>query len=419
MFESPDLSPLLLGTQTQFEDHRQDGLFRHTPPASIRPMAHGGKSGFDRIGRADVGPVLGRKVVEGQELFPVLLETGCGLGVFGFIGLQKGVESLFRLLAGLGHPDLVKGLLSFFLKRIRNRVENIGCLVDPTALVFHLGEYFFHRSPEAQGSITDRQAGGDKASVQEVLKHILPTLNRLSHPVLDGQKMLLSQRVHTDDHQGAQTLVGSPETAVDAICPEIHPPVPVESPFLPLEILGLPLFLESPDHSGREPFGVRTHQDRQGFRHLSCGNPLQIQPGKCRLHRSGLPDIRRDQSRTKRHRRPGPASHFGNPDRHRSYPCQNFPFRMIPVANDAGLVFRGLKMRKPIQKLRKLRLNGHLDQFSRSGSQQFRQRVFYPFGFRKRQGCCILSMVACLLCLLKCCGVVTTFQQDTPPSSTP
>ncbi|MHB1287161.1 MAG: hypothetical protein ACYCYP_11525 [Leptospirales bacterium] len=47
-------------------------------------------------------------------------------------------------------------------------------------------------------------------------------------------------------------------------------------------------------------------------------------------------------------------------------------------------------MGKPFQELRKLRLGGHLDQFSGSGSQQFRQRVFHPFGFRKRQGCRIL-----------------------------
>ena len=32
-------------------------------------------------------------------------------------------RKLFRLLAGLGHPDLVKGLLSYFLKRIRKVVE--------------------------------------------------------------------------------------------------------------------------------------------------------------------------------------------------------------------------------------------------------------------------------------------------------
>ena len=72
-----------------------------------------------------------RKVIEVQKSFPVLLETFRRLRVLGLVGGKKIIERRVGLLPARGHPDLVEIGLGLGLQGFRQRVQDIGCFVDP------------------------------------------------------------------------------------------------------------------------------------------------------------------------------------------------------------------------------------------------------------------------------------------------
>ena len=56
---------------------------------ALRPMPDGPKGRFNGIRGTQTLPMLCRVIIEYQQLLAVFLETQRGLGVFGFIGLDK------------------------------------------------------------------------------------------------------------------------------------------------------------------------------------------------------------------------------------------------------------------------------------------------------------------------------------------
>ena len=61
-----ETAPAFLGSLGELEDHRERGLVRKTSLGAHGAVTHGGERAFDDVGRAQMFPVLGRKVVEGQ-----------------------------------------------------------------------------------------------------------------------------------------------------------------------------------------------------------------------------------------------------------------------------------------------------------------------------------------------------------------
>jgi hypothetical protein len=72
-------SPAGLGGLDQLEGHGQAGGPRAWPLGDLGAMPHGGEGAFDGVGRAQVDPVLGREIVEGQQLIDVVGDLGDGL----------------------------------------------------------------------------------------------------------------------------------------------------------------------------------------------------------------------------------------------------------------------------------------------------------------------------------------------------
>lgn len=56
----------VLGSLQELEGHGQAGGPRSRPAGELAAVAHGGEGRLDRVGRAQVDPVLGREVVERQ-----------------------------------------------------------------------------------------------------------------------------------------------------------------------------------------------------------------------------------------------------------------------------------------------------------------------------------------------------------------
>jgi len=68
-----------------------------------------------------VNPVLGREVVEGEQLRAVLGKALDGLGVLRAEGGGELIEGALRIGACLGHPDFVQRRFGLGLQRARGR----------------------------------------------------------------------------------------------------------------------------------------------------------------------------------------------------------------------------------------------------------------------------------------------------------
>ena len=61
-----EAAPAFLCALDQLEDHGERGLVREASFRTDRAVTHGGERALDRVGRPQMLPVLGGKVVEGQ-----------------------------------------------------------------------------------------------------------------------------------------------------------------------------------------------------------------------------------------------------------------------------------------------------------------------------------------------------------------
>jgi hypothetical protein len=63
---------------------------------------------FNGVRGAQVLPVLGREVIEGEQHRAIFSQALTGSFVFGLVLGEERVECLVRRLARFGHPDLLK-----------------------------------------------------------------------------------------------------------------------------------------------------------------------------------------------------------------------------------------------------------------------------------------------------------------------
>ena len=87
-------------------------------------------------------PVLGWKVIEGQQDLSVFGQTLGRFWILSLIGFNKPVKGLIGIGFGLGSIDLPQGSFGLRLKLLGKFVEDIGGLMDPTSLRSGGGKYF-------------------------------------------------------------------------------------------------------------------------------------------------------------------------------------------------------------------------------------------------------------------------------------
>lgn len=106
-----------------------------------------------------MSPVLGWKIVEGEEVVPVLLQTrhrGRALRAEGLD--EEGTHSL-RGGSYRGHPVRVQRRGRLRLHALRQLIQSIGRFVHPTPLRSRRREHLGHGRPEAQRAVALREAG--------------------------------------------------------------------------------------------------------------------------------------------------------------------------------------------------------------------------------------------------------------------
>src|SRR3954454_13451496 len=78
------------GRHDELEDHQPGGVLRQRALGPHRAVPDGGEHALDGVGGAQMVPVLGREVVEGEQRVAVLGQAGDRLLVFGPVLLGKG-----------------------------------------------------------------------------------------------------------------------------------------------------------------------------------------------------------------------------------------------------------------------------------------------------------------------------------------
>jgi hypothetical protein len=130
-----DRAPTVLSGLHQLEHHRQGRGRTAGPAGDLGPQLDRGERGLDGVRGPQVDPVLGREVVDRQQLLGVVGDLRDGLGPLGAVGLRERLDRLLRVRAVLGVADLLQRLGCARLCGLRQGVRDISGLVDPEALV--------------------------------------------------------------------------------------------------------------------------------------------------------------------------------------------------------------------------------------------------------------------------------------------
>src|SRR5688572_14006949 len=108
MREALQLAKALFGGERELEQQRQHRGARDTALGAIAAMTDGRERRLDRVRGPQVHPVLGRKVIEGEQRGTVLLQALGRLRVLRLKGRKKTVEGELSLTTRRRHPDLVQ-----------------------------------------------------------------------------------------------------------------------------------------------------------------------------------------------------------------------------------------------------------------------------------------------------------------------
>src|SRR5712672_2398268 len=102
------------------------------------------------------------------------------------------------------------------LNRESNLVQDVGGLVDPTALVPAALEDLIDRLPEAERAVANREVRCNlEPTLLDVDKELTPALRTLAHPGLEADEFLLALGCCTDQHQHAFGSLFHPSLQVD------------------------------------------------------------------------------------------------------------------------------------------------------------------------------------------------------------
>ena len=170
-------------------------------------MADHDKGAFDRISGADALPNLVGEVEECHEVFAVFLHAQRHFGIFGLIGFGEQVRGLFRIIFGLGLPNVVDRVMSLCLKQLGQAIEYVDCLVLPTPLLLGRGIDFIHGDPHPYGTVSNRQLGGIQSPDCEAEQNFSSALSRPAHPIFNGKESPLATGCEPNDHMGAEFVV--------------------------------------------------------------------------------------------------------------------------------------------------------------------------------------------------------------------
>jgi len=246
-----EFAPFSLRRHHQLERHSQTSFATEASLGFSGTMSNSGEGAFNRIGRADVLPVFGWEVIEGQENVAVFGHFADGLIVFDAIGCDEEVERSLRIHPRLRLPDVVQVAFGLGLNRLGHRVQYIARFVEPAALLFRGVKDLAQRIPEAQGTITDGKIRGmGKTTPLEIKEQLTPALGAFAVAIRHADDFLAAPLICSDEYQNTLFFLSHSWSEVDTIRPDIDEPPRAEIAPLPAVVLIPSVGLEARDCRG-------------------------------------------------------------------------------------------------------------------------------------------------------------------------
>ena len=159
-------APCLAGRHHQFENHHERSGVAEAAFGAHGSVPHGREYTFDRVGRAQVLPVLGRKIEEGEHNITIFRQAGDRGLIFRLILLGKDAKGRLRAGPVRRAPNLDEVGLCVLLKGLRQLVEHVGNLVYPAPLMTRAWEHFVKRFPKPQCAVTGCKFWRDRKSAR-------------------------------------------------------------------------------------------------------------------------------------------------------------------------------------------------------------------------------------------------------------
>ena len=128
-------------------------------------MADGGEDALNRIGRAQVIPVLGGEVEERQQSLGVLGQAGDGGCIFGPVFFREDREDRKGLRLRFGMVDVLQVRRDRRGHGLWKLAPNIRTFVEPAPLMAGARKHFIDRLPEPKSAV--RCPAGDCKTITE------------------------------------------------------------------------------------------------------------------------------------------------------------------------------------------------------------------------------------------------------------
>src|SRR5690554_3111571 len=357
-------SPRLGCGHDQLEDRESCRSLRQTSRGAHGPVPNGGKDALDRVRGAQMVPMLGGEVEEGQQRLTLLRQAVDGLGIFGLIFVD---EDGHRGLGGgpvWRVADFPEVSLHVGLNRLRRLVEHVEDLVLPAALMTGRWKDLLERFPETERAVADSNPRHDrKATSLQVDEQFTPALRTFAHDDLEADQFLPTFRRRAYEDQHASGIVLHARLKINAISPDVDIVAGRQVAALPADIVILPLLLQAPDRRWRQVRRVATQKRAERFLEIAGRDASQVENryesvealrATCpfRQERRGEGDAVLAGSFR------GSITQLGPLDRHRTNPRLDHPFRPVAMAHQTAAPIRQALLGHGGKKRLGLRLDG-------------------------------------------------------------
>src|SRR5258707_13106449 len=100
-------------------------------------------------------PMLGRKVIEGEQDFFIFLQAFAGLWKFGLVTGDELIVSCQSRFAGRRQVHFMDQLLGPALNTFRHFIQDVGRLMHPAPLLRYWAISFLQVDPEAKRTVAE------------------------------------------------------------------------------------------------------------------------------------------------------------------------------------------------------------------------------------------------------------------------
>lgn len=164
-----DRAPAGLGALRELEHHGQGRCGAASSASDPGPQLDGADGGFDRVRCSEVDPVFGGEIVERQEFTGLVGDLLHRLWLLRAVGAIEVLDGLLCVVAVFGVVDLLQCFLRSGPGRLRQGIDHVAGLCEPSTFGAWPAENLRASPPQAHRAVTDHEPG---AAVRAAGSHV-------------------------------------------------------------------------------------------------------------------------------------------------------------------------------------------------------------------------------------------------------